>query len=198
MLTAIKPVFKTYQCHFTIPTKLTIPSRTKDFYFSKYTPICPWQSTVILSFIQSYSRSYCQSYCVIRSYCRSYSHTVGHTVGHTVILLVIRSYCRSYGHTVIRLYCRSYGHTVIGSYCRSYGHIVGPLHGCLQLYLVFIISSITAQSQQQNSKALVYSMFQQSHSLFPTDLANLQNWLETQNTHSSSTEITVHLLTQQT
>ena len=37
-----------------------------------------------------------------------------------------------------------------------------------------------------------------SHSLFPTYLANLQNWLETQNPHSSSTDITVQLLTQQT
>ena len=39
MLTAGKPVFKAYQCHITIATKLTIPPRTKDFYFSKYTPI---------------------------------------------------------------------------------------------------------------------------------------------------------------
>ena len=61
MLTAGKPVFKAYQCHITIATKLTIPPRTKDFYFSKYTPICPWQSTVILSYCQSYCHMFIQS-----------------------------------------------------------------------------------------------------------------------------------------
>ena len=71
-------VCKVYPCHITIPTKLTFTPRTEDFYFSKYTLICPWRSTVMRS--------------VKKSYCRSY----GHTVGHTVKLLVIESY----GHTV--------------------------------------------------------------------------------------------------
>ena len=75
-------VFKAYQCHITIATKLTIPPCTKDFYFSKYTPICPWQSTVILSY--SRSNSHTVVHTVIRSFrrscCRSYSHTVCHTV----------------------------------------------------------------------------------------------------------------------
>ena len=51
---------KIKQCHITIPTKLTIPPRTWDIYSSKYTLLCPWQSTVL------------------------------HTVGHTVILWVIQ------------------------------------------------------------------------------------------------------------
>ena len=48
-----KPVFRAYQCHITIPTKLTIPPRTKNLYFSKYTiiyhtySICPCSVVVL-------------------------------------------------------------------------------------------------------------------------------------------------------
>ena len=34
MLSYGKPVFEAYQCHITIPTKLTIPPRMEDLYFS--------------------------------------------------------------------------------------------------------------------------------------------------------------------
>ena len=129
-------IFKAYQCHVTIPTKLTIPPHTEDFYFSKYTLIYPWQSTVMLSVILS----------VIRSYCRSYSHTVGHTTVWPTVWPKVRSirsycwlfcwsYCRSNSLTVILSVIRSY----CRSYCWSYGHTVGPRHGCLQLYLHFYL-----------------------------------------------------------
>ena len=86
MFTSGKPVFKAYQCHITIPTKLTIPPRTEDFYFSKLILICPSHSvghTVILS--------------VIRSYCRPYGHSVDHTdpvmVACNYILLLVFNTC---------------------------------------------------------------------------------------------------------
>jgi hypothetical protein len=40
-----KPVFKAYQCHITLPTKLTIPPRMEDLYFSEYKLFCPLSTT---------------------------------------------------------------------------------------------------------------------------------------------------------
>ena len=153
LLTTGQPVLKAYQGRIIISTKLILPPRTEDIYFSEYTLICPWQSMVKLSVILSVILSYGHTVghmvilSVVLSFSLSYGHTVilsvilsyGHTRshGHTVILSVILLVILSNGHTVGNTVGNtvSYGHRVIRSYCLSYVHTVGPLYGCLQLYL---------------------------------------------------------------